>query len=449
MMHASGKQLFHTVARRRLFSQRGGPKSVITSPLPTGNPTKEEFEKDVISLPSINIISNHTHSIRNAHFFTMGLSHRYFSVSSSNSSNTSCDNESGNTYYTSSTDTNASSVEETISSISGFEAEAAATSTGDAATTAVTEFTPTWYNPTDQVVSLLNYVDSLHDMPYAYTIIGSTLFLRAVLLPIFIGGQRNSSRLAHMTPELNVLKTRIERLGKNTDTATQAKYGEEMRALFRKYQCNPLKGLIPPIVQMPIFMSMFFALRKMPDLFQETLSTGGIAWFPDLTSPDPLYILPVASAATFIATIELSKQTIESTSSASQATLMTNVFRGLGVLMIPLTVSFPSAVLSYWVTNNLFSMFQSLAFQQKSIRKVLGIWDPPKKVAGAPEPKGIQETITDMVKSRSEKGSEEEKKEKVKKHNEEVEHRKLERKVRAAGATSSKRGKKKKGRGRR
>lgn len=450
MMHLSRKRLLHSAARRK-FQSYGWAASSATNHVFGGQPIpKTDSTDERIKIPSISIVSNNTQKMRNAHIFTMGLSHRYFS--SNSNSTTSCDNESCDAFYNSTSEASDSSVEETIANLSGSESAITATSAGDASA-AVAEFTPTWYNPVDQVVTLLNYIDSLHDLPYAYTIIGSTFALRTVLLPIFINGQRNSSRLAHMTPELNVLKSRIEKLGKNVDTATQAKYGEEMRALFRKYNCNPLKGLVPPLVQMPIFMSMFFALRKMPDLFQETFSNGGIFWFPDLTSPDPLYILPVASAATFIATIELSKNTIESTSSASQATIMTNVFRGLGIIMIPLTASFPSAVLSYWVMNNLYSMLQSLAFQQKPIRKALGIWEPPKKIAGAPEPKGIQETISDMIKSRSEKGSDEEKREKMKKHNEEVEHKKLEQKVRAASIGSSvsvgKRGKKRKGRGKR
>lgn len=337
-----------------------------------------------------------------------------------------------------------SSVENTLSKLVS-NSNPDATITATSAAEAVTEntvsvsdayalvFDPSWYNPADQAVKFLNYIDSFHDMPYAFTIIGSTLAIRTLLLPIFVQGQRNASRMAHMTPELNVLKQRVEQSGgRNADMAVQAKQAEEMKALFRKYNCNPLKSLIPPIVQAPVFMSMFFALKKMPEYFPDPLSVGGLAWFPDLTLADPLYILPVASSLSFLATIELSKKTMASTS-PDQANLMTNIFRGLGVIMIPVTINFSTAILIYWVTNNTFSAFQTAAFQNKSIRKQLDIWDPPKQIAGAPPPKGIKEMWDDYMKEHTQKGTMEEKKEAMKKHNQQIAHLKLEQQVKATG----------------
>lgn len=58
---------------------------------------------------------------------------------------------------------------------------------------------------------------------------------------------------------------------------------------------------------MPFFLSFFFGLRGMAELPVESLRTGGILWFSDLTIPDPTYILPVLTCLTMYITIEVIK----------------------------------------------------------------------------------------------------------------------------------------------
>ena len=58
-------------------------------------------------------------------------------------------------------------------------------------------------------------------------------------------------------------------------------------------------------LQLPIFMSMFFGLRKMANLPVESLTTGGLLWFVDLTVTDNFYGLPLLTAATFWLTLEV------------------------------------------------------------------------------------------------------------------------------------------------
>jgi len=199
--------------------------------------------------------------------------------------------------------------------------------------------------------------------------------------------------------------------------------GMKMKELFKKYDCNPMKALALPLLQAPIFMSFFFGLRKMPDYFHEQLSTGGILWFTDLSVPDPLYIMPVVSAASFVLMVELGKEQMLA-SNAQQGQTMLTVFRGLGVIMVPLTLNFSSAVFCYWVTNNSLSLLQSMAFQRKSIRKALGIWELPKPTPGAPPPKSIVETLQEVMQSTKNKNSKKNEINRIKEHNEIIENRK-------------------------
>lgn len=85
-----------------------------------------------------------------------------------------------------------------------------------------------------------------------------------------------------------------------------------------------------------------------------------------------------------------------------KAKIMVNAFRALGIIMVPLTMNFPASVFCYWVTNNTFSLAQTLIFKMDGFKKRFGIWDPPKPVPGAPEPKGMMEQLTGAFKKSNE-----------------------------------------------
>lgn len=264
---------------------------------------------------------------------------------------------------------------------------------------AATPFEATWW-PSDQCLLLLNYVHDLSGFPYAYTIAATTLGVRLILFPLFVKGQRNSSRMAHMQPELKLMKDNLDRMGGNPDVQTQQRYMNQTKALFKKYDCNPLMGVAAPLASAPFFLSMFFSLKNAPEHFPELLSTGGMLWFPDLTLPDPYFIMPVLSAATFLAMTELGKEQMMASDPAKGA-MITNVFRAMAIVMVPLTAHFNSAVFVYWMVNNSFSLFQTLLLKQGPVKKAFGIWDPPKPVPGQ-ETRSIMEEVKRLMTKKEE-----------------------------------------------
>lgn len=64
--------------------------------------------------------------------------------------------------------------------------------------------------------------------------------------------------------------------------------------------------LLPMFAQTPIFLSMFWGLRGMTSAPVESMKTGGLLWFPDLTMADPYYILPLSISSTLFIIIEVS-----------------------------------------------------------------------------------------------------------------------------------------------
>jgi YidC/Oxa1 family membrane protein insertase len=227
--------------------------------------------------------------------------------------------------------------------------------------------------PTHLVMKFIDFVHIAGDIPYWGAIIASTILLRTVLLPITISGIQNSARLQIMKPEMEKIQKAFTSDPLKSDVRSKKKYEEEMKGLFKKYNCNPIRSLSMPLLQIPIFMSFFFALREMGTFFPD-FATGGALWFTDLTVADASYALPIINALSFLGMLELTTAT---NNQLPNKQLMKNVMRVLAVAMIPMTMDMPQAVFMYWSANSSFSVVQMLTLKVPVVKKWLDIPDPP------------------------------------------------------------------------
>jgi len=303
-----------------------------------------------------------------------------------------------------------------------------AASASSSSSSSASSFVATWYYPQDHALQFIEYIHTISGLNYAYTIALVTVTFRALLFPLFVQAQRNTSRMAHMKPEMDILRQRIDKLDP-ADREGQLRFSMEMRKLFDKYQCNPFKALLVPLLQAPIFMSMFFALQKMPLYYEEELSTSGILWFTNLAAPDPYHILPVLSAVSFLAIMELGKEQMmaSSVNNPAQGRMMINFLRAVAVIMIPVTLDFSTAIFCYWTTNNTISLIQTGLFRNANVRKGLGIWELPKVIkvpSSADTNKGFVESIQDAIRNSNKKGDVQNIKDQIKAHNQAIENKK-------------------------
>lgn len=289
----------------------------------------------------------------------------------------------------------------------------------DAVQTAAT-WSPQWWNIADQAVNGVQFIHDMTGLHWAGSIFATTCMIRLAILPLAIRGQRAASRMAHVQPELQVIKQRYEALG-TPSQAEQRAFAEQMKGLFAKYEVKPFASLAAPLVQAPLFIGMFFGMKKMPEFFPNEFATGGILWFTDLTVPDPTYVLPLACGLSFIATIEAGKEQMID-SSPSSGPMMVNAFRAMAFVAVPVMTTFPAAMLCYWVPNNMVTLIQSVTLRQTFVKKQLGIWDRPKPVPGLTPDAGFQETMNNLVKQVQ--GEPTTEAAKIKKHNDEIETKK-------------------------
>jgi YidC/Oxa1 family membrane protein insertase len=228
------------------------------------------------------------------------------------------------------------------------------------------------FNPVDIVIMTLNQIQTSLGIPYWEAIVIFTVALRLCLLPVAIKGVVNANRMAFLRPDMERLQEAMKASQALGDMKVQQRYQMEMKGLFEKHKVNPLRALVLPFLQMPIFVSVFMALRQVQDYFPAYCS-GGALWFIDLSMSDPYYILPVINAATFLLMIETGADGMDQQMKGT----FKNVMRMLGVAMVPLTASMPQGLFMYWCTNNVLSLLQARAMKSAALKKAFDLKDPP------------------------------------------------------------------------
>ncbi|KAF9103455.1 Mitochondrial inner membrane protein oxa1l [Mortierella sp. GBA35] len=223
--------------------------------------------------------------------------------------------------------------------------------------------------PVGGLETILEAVHISTGLPWWATIAATTVMIRTALVPFIVKLQGNTARLHNVKPQLERLTENMKLAKETNDTAALARFSAQTQELFAKNDCNPLKSLVLPLLQAPVMISFYLALRDMANLPVPQFREGGIGWFTDLTIADPTYVLPVASSLGFLAIMELGSEA----GGVAQPKAMKNVMRVMAVAMVPLTMNFPSAIFVYWLTSNMFTASQILFFKTPAVRKFFNI----------------------------------------------------------------------------
>jgi YidC/Oxa1 family membrane protein insertase len=90
-----------------------------------------------------------------------------------------------------------------------------------------------------------------------------------------------------------------------TNPNANQEYITHTRDVMKKHDVKLTRSLRPMLIQLPVFVSMFLAFRHLSETAPQALQDGGMLWFTNLAVPDPFWGLPLCTAATFLATIEV------------------------------------------------------------------------------------------------------------------------------------------------
>ncbi|XP_061566256.1 mitochondrial inner membrane protein OXA1L isoform X3 [Cololabis saira] len=247
------------------------------------------------------------------------------------------------------------------------------------------------HTPVGFIQNLLEYMHIDMGLPWWGAIVIGTIVARMAVFPVIVKGQREAAKLNNVLPEITKLTNRMNEAKQSGNKYEFAKTYSDLNLFQKKHDVNPLRGFLVPLVQAPVFVSFFIALRKMAYLPVPSMQTGGLLWFTDLTAADPFYILPFAVTGTMFFILELGA---ESGIDNPNLRAMKTVFRIMPLVILPLTINFPTAVFTYWLTSNCFSLCQVALLRHPYIRDKLNIPERIKHPASAmPQNDGLIESM--------------------------------------------------------
>jgi len=185
---------------------------------------------------------------------------------------------------------------------------------------------------------LLSHLHSLFGN-WGWSIIGLVVLVKLALYPLAAKQYKSMAKMRQVAPRMQQLK---ERYGDD-----KQKLNVAMMELYKKEKINPAAGCLPILVQMPIFLSLYWVLVESVELRQ----APWFAWIQDLTARDPYFILPALNMLVMFLTQKLTPAPGMDPMQQRMMQFMPLVF---GVMM----AFFPSGLVLYWVTNGALGLLQ-------------------------------------------------------------------------------------------
>ena len=173
---------------------------------------------------------------------------------------------------------------------------------------------------------------------WGWAIVFVTMIIKLAFYKLSETSYRSMANMRKLAPRLQSLK---ERYGDDRQKLNQA-----MMELYKKEKINPLGGCLPILVQIPVFIALYWVLLESVELRQAPF----MLWIQDMSSPDPFYILPLLMGATMLIQQKLNPAPLDP--------IQAKVMMALPVVFTVFFAFFPSGLVLYWVVNNTLSIAQ-------------------------------------------------------------------------------------------
>ncbi len=180
---------------------------------------------------------------------------------------------------------------------------------------------------------------------WGWTIVILTLLIKLVFYPLSAASYRSMAKMKHVGPRLKALR---EKFGDD-----RAKLNQAMMEMYRTEKINPLGGCLPMVVQIPVFIALYWVLLGSVEM----RGAPWILWIKDLAATDPWFILPAIMMATMFLQIKLNP-TPPDPMQARVMMVMPLVFGGMMFF-------FPAGLVLYWCVNNTISIAQQRYIMHK------------------------------------------------------------------------------------
>ncbi len=213
--------------------------------------------------------------------------------------------------------------------------------------------------------------ENLH-LAYGMVLVLFGILVRLILWPLNQKAMRSTMAMQAIQPELKEIQTRYKE--------EPAKLQQEMFKLYKEHGVNPLGGCWPMLLPMPVLLALFF-------VFQNTIELRGQAflWLPDLSRPDPLYIIPLIMGLSMFGLTRMGQRGIPPN---PQMKMMMYV---MPVMMTVLFLNFASGLNLYYAVSNIASIPQQwlISEERMKLNALRNGGGEKKQAEAAPKTKGV------------------------------------------------------------
>jgi YidC/Oxa1 family membrane protein insertase len=182
-------------------------------------------------------------------------------------------------------------------------------------------------------------MSAIHDLVgnWGWSIIFLTVLIKLVFFPLSAASYRSMAKMKNLQPRLKTLK---ERYGED-----RQKFQQEMMKIYKEEKINPLGGCLPILIQIPVFIALYWVLLESVELRQATWF-----WLKDLSVKDPYFILPILMGVSMVIQQRLNPAPMDD--------IQKKIMMALPVVFTVFFLFFPSGLVLYWVVNNVLSIGQ-------------------------------------------------------------------------------------------
>jgi YidC/Oxa1 family membrane protein insertase len=173
---------------------------------------------------------------------------------------------------------------------------------------------------------------------WGWAIIGLTILLKAIFFPLSAASYKSMAKMRVLTPKLVKLK---ETFGDDKQRLNQ-----EMMELYKREKVNPLGGCLPVLVQIPVFIALYWVLLGTVEM----RNAPWLGWIDDLSVKDPYFVLPIIMGVTQLVMTKLNPTPPDP--------IQAKVMMMMPIVFTVMFLFFPAGLVLYWTVNNLLSMAQ-------------------------------------------------------------------------------------------
>jgi YidC/Oxa1 family membrane protein insertase len=173
---------------------------------------------------------------------------------------------------------------------------------------------------------------------WGWAIIALTVLIKLIFFPLSAASYKSMAKMRLVMPKLTRLK---EQYGDD-----RMKLNQEMMELYKKEKINPLGGCLPILVQIPVFIALYWVLLGSVEMRH----APWIGWIQDLSTKDPFFILPLVMGATMLIQTKLNPTPPDP--------IQAKVMMAMPIVFTVMFLWFPAGLVLYWVVNNVLSIAQ-------------------------------------------------------------------------------------------